>query len=527
VEDKSIGITKLCASDASLLPVQITNNIVNRHGTGIHTSNVSCLNIHENEINLLTAQYQHHGIWLNRAPHNVVTNNNVNGNVQDWHCIGIRIYNSNDVHVGCNNIDKTEMAFFLDNDCDYSRFAKNILTRYNKGFTFLNSAKIGDQADVSGFTYNLQNEFQKNSQSLYEFVADLSIVGSNSTFYFKPATGNSTDIVNMQGALLDGLGNIIPASTGNTSPGNTNNGLPGTSPWQINTKLELFELPTTSLAGLGYNDCGNFIPDPNNIPNGFASGDMLTIEFTPFYENEHKWLFKQNILRNYKAFRTQIVHPLTANVQEFMDTINSSNIAQLDSVETLIGLHNYQAAFNMNSICNATCNYSNKLNQINQLLIPQWDSLSQNLQYVINDTTVINAIMSIANLCLVEYGDAVLKSRIFIHNHWDPFIEFMDPCDQIFSGQEERSLIINSDEINETDYILYPNPSSDEVNVITSAQNEISFIITDIQGRQISSGQFNGSIQLNTLEWPSGIYFMILTDVLNYQSNTIRFIIVH
>lgn len=527
VEDKSIGITKLCASDASLLPVQITNNIVNRHGTGIHTSNVSCLNIHENEINLLTAQYQHHGIWLNRAPHNVVTNNNVNGNVQDWHCIGIRIYNSNDVHVGCNIIDKTEIAFFLDNDCDYSRFAKNILTRYNKGFTFLNSAKIGDQASLAGFTYNLQNEFQKNSQSIYEFVADLSIDGSNSTFYFKPGSGSSTDIVNMQGALLDGNGNIIPSSVGNTSASFPFSGLPNTAPWQLNTKLELFQLPTTSLAGLGYNSCGNFIPDPNNVPNGFANGDMLTVGFTPFYENEHKWIFRHNILRNYKAFKTQIIHPLPSNVQDFMDTIFSSNIAELDSVETLIGLQNYQAAYYTNSNCNATCNYSNIQSQINQLLIPQWDSLSQNHLYVISDTIIIQAIMSIANLCLVEYGDAVLKSRIFIHNHWDPFIEFIDPCDQMFTDLEERSSDVSNIESNEPDYILYPNPSSDQVNVVTSRENEIIYTITDIQGRKISSGQFIGSIQLNSIEWQNGIYFMILTDGLNKQSSTIRFIIVH
>lgn len=527
VEDKSIGITALCDNQAINLPVQITNNIVNRHGTGIHTSNVSCLNIHENEINLLTAQYQHHGIWLNRAPHNVVTNNNVNGNVQDWHCIGIRIYNSNNVHVGCNNIDRTEIAFFLDNDCDYSRFAQNLLTRYNKGFTFLNSAKIGAQADLGGIQYNLQNQFQKNSQSIYEFVADLSIVGSNSTFYFQSALGtNSIDIDAIDGVLLDGSGNIIPSSAATTSSGNPFRGFPNNPPWLLSSKLSLKEQGGVVLAGLGYNGCGT-APVGNTIVSAFVNGEMTNVGFTPFYQQEHTWMFKHNILRDYKAYKTQIVHPLPLNVQEFMDNINSSNIAQLDSVETLIGLHNYQAAFNMNSICNATCNYSNKLSQINELLIPLWDSLEQNRQYVISDTNVINSIMLIANLCLVEYGDAVLKSRIFIHNHWDPFFEFMDPCDQIFSGFEERSLIIKDNGINETDYILYPNPTSDEVNVITSEENEIRYMITDIQGRIISSGEFRGNIQLNTLEWQSGIYYMILTDVIKFESNTLRFIIAH
>lgn len=528
VEDKSIGITKLCASSASSLPVQITNNLINRHGTGIHTSNVSCLNIDENEINLLTAQHQHHGIWMNHSPHNVVTNNHVNGNVQDWHCIGIRIYNSNDVQVGCNNIDRTEIAFFLVNDCDYSLFAKNVLTRYNKGFSFFSSAKIGDQADVSGFTYNLQNEFDKSSQSIYEFVADLSIIGSNSTFYFQPTIGTTdTDIDYMHGALLDAMGNIIPTSVGLTSTGNPFNGFPNSAPWNLNFKLDLRDNPLTMLAGLGYNGCGTFIPDSNRIPNAFATGEMMTVGFTPLYEQEHKWMFKHNILRDYKAFKTQIIHPLPSNVQDYLDTIYSTNIAELDSVETLIGLHDYQNAYNINSICNASCNYSNKLNQTNQLLIPQWDSLSQNHQYVITDTAMIQEIMAIANLCLVEYGDAVLKSRIFIHNHWDPFIEFIDPCDQMFTGLEERSLIITSDEDPEPSYILYPNPSSELVNVISSGENVTNYTLTDIQGRKISSGSFIGTIQLNVSEWGGGIYFMILTDVSIDHTKTIRFIITH
>ncbi len=186
-------------------------------------------------------------------------------------------------------------------------------------------------------------------------------------------------------------------------------------------------------------------PDSNNIVNAFANGDMLNVGFTPFYEQEHKWMFKHNILRDYKAYKNQILHPLPNNVTLFLDTIYSSNIAQLDSVETLIGLENYPAAFNMNSICNPSWDYSNKLHEINHLLIPQWDSLAHNHQYIVNDAILIQSVIDIAELCLVEYGDAVLKARIFIHNHVDPCMEFVDPCELTFSGSEERALIDPTD----------------------------------------------------------------------------------
>jgi len=103
-----------------------------------------------------------------------------------------------------------------------------------KPFTCTNSARIGDQADVGGFKYNLQNSFQKSFLSIYEFVADQSIVGANSTFYFQPTVGTtSIDIDLMHGILLDAMGAIIPTSSSTTSPGNPLNGFSNSPPCGI------------------------------------------------------------------------------------------------------------------------------------------------------------------------------------------------------------------------------------------------------------------------------------------------------
>lgn len=525
VEDKSIGITKLCESSATLLPVQITNNVINRHGTGIHSSNVSCLNVDENEINLLTAQHQHHGIWLNRSPHNVVTNNSINGNVQDWHCIGIRVYNSNDVHVGCNNIDRTEIAFFLDNDCDFSRFALNNITRYNKGFTLLNSAKLGSQLNVSSIDYNLQNNFDKNPSNQYEFAADPTIVGLNSIFFFKPGTGATTDITNINGALLDNSGNIILSS--NTSVSNFNGGF---SPSLLNY-LRLYDVATAT-AGLGFNSCGNApgtSPPPSQIIEGFINGYIANVQFSPIYESEHKWMFKHNALRDYKTIKDSInPSSLPPQVILFIDSLYNSNIYEFDSVETLIGFENYSNAYSINSLCNANCNYSNKLKEINHLLIPQWDSLAANFQYFISDTTLIQTVIEIANLCINEYGDAVLKARIFVRNHIDPLMHIYNPCEEL-AGLEQRALSSpNSDIVSDVlDFNLYPNPTSDWITLVANNENMIQWYITDVQGRPISNGNFTTTQNFDMTQWKAGMYFMVLFDSVLKENKTIPFIIAH
>jgi hypothetical protein len=523
VEERTLGTNPKC--DYPLSTILIKKNTSRGFSIGISTSNASCMNIYQNDIYLQSPNiYQHHGIWLNSSPLNTITTNNVYGNLQDWHCIGTRFYKSNNCVIGCNYIDKTDVALWIDNDCNFSQIVNNTFRKYNNAIFFVNSGKTGAQY-ISGLTpLTTSNSFDKTANSVFEFTADSSIAGSNSIFYFwnSPTITADKTITNINGALISNAGAVT--STSYTNPGNPPAG-------GLISSLNTF-------ITLNKNATGIFTPNPGNSNGcggsfisrqvqGFNTGEIANMGFTPFYQAEHTWMYKQNVLRSYELIKDSVnLDSLPTNVVNLLNDINTSNVKTLDSVEVLLGLGNWSAANGLNSSCNAYCNYSGKLKEINQLLIPQWDSIYTHFGYVV-DTNLIQPIVDIANLCMVEYGDAVLKARIFLRNHVNPMMEFADVCETILP----RNAPINiSDDVTSPDilqYTLYPNPANNLVNIYANVDNEINYQVIDLQGRILATGVFTSNLQLNTLNLPDGIYFVGLINSALQKNNTVKFIIAH
>lgn len=217
------------------------------------------------------------------------------------------------------------------------------------------------------------------------------------------------------------------------------------------------------------------------------------MNITAKYEDEHTWMFRHNVLRDYKAINGLVdVSEFPAEVTELVEEITTSDVGVLDEVENLIGAGNYDAAFSLNESVVPDGNYPAKLKEINSILIPQWQQIVNDYQYRLADEIIIQSTLEIANLCMIEYGDAVLKARVFAKNHIDPMLEFNDPCEIIYS-MEERSLILDDGQENENLYMIYPNPAADKFFMSSANEEEINYNVTDLQGRVVLTGIFNSS----------------------------------
>lgn len=509
IEQGSIGAGSLC----STLPIQIFNNIITRHVTGISTSNATCMNIYDNDINLVSpSNAQHHGIWMNNSPYNLVTHNNIIGNFKDWQCIGIRIWKSPGVQVGCNFVDNNGIAFFLDNDCSGSKFGSNQLNRYLRGFLFVGGAMTGPQTLVSGQPRNLKNIFDKSSNSLYEFVANPSIAGANSIFYFMPwPGGTSIDIDNINGAWVDYSLNVTSTST-------TNSSFPfGGFATAFNTRLDL-RANAIGTTNLGYNNCGNVNLDGGEdgmqsmIENDFNSGYYNEVEFVEDYEykEEHEWMYQHNTYRSYNIMQSGLMPvAMSTEVSTMMDEITSSEVANLDAVDAYIGNKDWAAARALNQSITTNTNYGAMLQNTNALLIDQWEQITTQEQYQITDENIIGQILGIANLCLTEYGDAVLKARIFAHNHIDPTIEFIDLCE---NPMDDRSIsTANSGEQNTAYSLVYPNPATKTVNISFNGDGVATYTVTDILGKNMMQGILTNVQNIDVGNWETGIYLIQIT----------------
>ncbi len=74
------------------------------------------------------------------------------------------------------------------------------------------------------------------------------------------------------------------------------------------------------------------------------------------------------------------------------------------------------------------------------------------------------------------------------------------------------TIFTNVDIPNNTEFIVFPNPSSDVINLESAMGGESYFVIKDILGCEVLSGTFKNSITINKSEiGPAGIYFVMIS----------------
>jgi hypothetical protein len=73
---------------------------------------------------------------------------------------------------------------------------------------------------------------------------------------------------------------------------------------------------------------------------------------------------------------------------------------------------------------------------------------------------------------------------------------------------------------------IFPNPTTDKIQILVSRPGEHEVVITDISGRTITTAQFDDNVIFNVEDYSKGIYFATITD-LNKKADKItkRFVV--
>jgi len=96
-------------------------------------------------------------------------------------------------------------------------------------------------------------------------------------------------------------------------------------------------------------------------------------------------------------------------------------------------------------------------------------------------------------------------------------IDYDSPSDNIIQKREHiySQVIVNTKEIDpDNPLTVFPNPTKDVIHIELDQQisNTWSIQVIDMLGRLWHSGKFNSPMEVNTQEWPTGIYNVVLSD---------------
>lgn len=98
-------------------------------------------------------------------------------------------------------------------------------------------------------------------------------------------------------------------------------------------------------------------------------------------------------------------------------------------------------------------------------------------------------------------------------NNRNPFIDHPEYADAIWGDPS------NLTEIDQINVNVFPNPSSDYLNISIRKNGSYTYVMYSAQGKAVNEGILNSSVtKVNTDNLIDGIYFLIVTDVSN--SNT-------
>ena len=92
---------------------------------------------------------------------------------------------------------------------------------------------------------------------------------------------------------------------------------------------------------------------------------------------------------------------------------------------------------------------------------------------------------------------------------------------------EDTTKTITQIDIEEFEYYskVYPNPTTDFINIELQQKNKIEYKLSDLQGKAVLQGKFTekiNKIDLNKL--PNGIYALTLTNPTDNKKETIKII---
>lgn len=489
----SSGLNVKCGND---YPTWIYSNNITNYEDGIRLALSPCVNMEFNQITLSPpATNQHRGIFVESCLSPKIGVNTVVGNGQDWRNIGIRLFLSPLAEVYCNDVNNTGYGFWFDEDCDFSKVHHNVLNNYLYGMYFVNNAKLGPQYIGPGLLSEaFKNSWQKLNTLDKEIFVDQAGVSpvnpGQSVFYFDPT---DTDF-NTRKLGVEAIDNFNVSIAG--------------------TITDDADITGNTTSPSSY--CGVFNP-PSLIPGGvrprFELGNIPFTQFGSANEVNSRWMFNHHILKTAAVYQdTLAAADLSVQTINFLDSLSNTELAGMMEVEDLILVKNFSSAFTQNQSITGTAGAFDYLKTVHEILIPYWDSIQHHhaLNVTIEDLTTLT---EVAALCPGEFGDAVIKARVFLQFYVNDSLTFSNVCELPYELRPgTRVAEIMEQSIDQSDLVIYPNPSIGVFGIKLTTGTIAQVSVLNINGQLLRKITNPSTSVFDISDFSPGIYLIIVTD---------------
>jgi hypothetical protein len=115
-----------------------------------------------------------------------------------------------------------------------------------------------------------------------------------------------------------------------------------------------------------------------------------------------------------------------------------------------------------------------------------------------------------------------------VANHIDPLYQFADNCLPVISFEtRDEEVVFNENELSLNGFKVYPNPANHLLNITYNGEDNIEYRLYDMQGRLLKSGSFNQATIVETIDYQTGLYMLVLDNLSNQTMEKFKVIINH
>jgi PKD repeat protein len=417
------------------------------------------------------------------------TNNTIipTGNISSDFITGIYLNNCQSSLLSCNTVNYVDACVQYDQTNSNSQFSTNIMNKAQYGLVLTNAGIIGQQGDA---THPSGNEWGRNdANNITQFhTYTFSTPGANisSPLYCKSNIGPP----NCSGGPLF---KTFPCSNGSSPAGQQ---------YQLFFGLNNATGPAPGCTMKPGNPKANALALLQEATNGNGSA-------------VDKFLQKRQA---FHLIKTDLTGVLLADptLNTFYQQEQSQNIGKISTTSDLIVTTDYVTAKNtMNSLTPTNVAESNF-----KIAYNVWIDRLLDSNYVLNTTDSMQ-LVTIADMCLQEGGDATIMARTLLASFTQNAVNYVDCIDFPSGGTAIRTSETSSfDEktiesfgvTQKVEINLFPNPNNGSFRVTHNLplENNVYLELMDITGKIVHLEMLTSGNQqeVNTKQLNTGLYFV-------------------
>ncbi len=481
----------------------VYNNYINNHYNGIKTINTFSTQITDNEVHMAQDNTQDHfqsGISAEGSSFANTTNNTVDMtslNSGSWWHFGIYYVNASSPFINCNNIDKTAVSIKIQGTC--STLANTNEFVNNK----MSNAAYGVWLDGGDFN---------NSQAYWvgatPFAGDNTWTGTMAQRTYVSGNGNASNrfLYTQNGAQY-----LVAASNSTNTAGS----IPfyGNNNSTANASNTCTAQSITPAFKMSSNNNVRLFASAHQI----AQSTLIASNITNAANTNH--LNKRYLLQNILSQNADLSNDTI--LTNFMGAIRQTNIGKLNTIDSLFQLATLSDD-STHSICNLAVVQNNAIVPINTIEQnhKQFNRIyADYLNGALSNGQIIQ-LRKLAVKCPDTDGHAVFQARAVLAS-FDKTIYYSN-CDDDRKNnrmRDDNNLVATDN----NQIIVYPNPSSNEINtlLILEEGKSATILIYNLLGELVKQNVLqNGNTKIDMSDLKSGTYiYNIIIDNSSVKNN--------